>query len=152
MTSYRSARELEERFGGRRVPAAETEPFGLEFQIESYLEARSEWFVDNFDPNAYLYLSRAMDLFDAADHGETLVDALGRIEARAFQVIGVESDALFPLRQQDALAEALEDAQHAAACRSRLAKGARCLPRGNRPFGPLISTFLGGYWSPDQPR
>lgn len=145
MTSYRSAAEMDERFGNHRLDQPAARPFGSEFLIESYLESRSDWFVRQFDPNAYLYLSRAMDLFNAADHGDSLVSALSRIEARAFQIIGVESDALFPLRQQNALAEALEDAEHA------VQFVALDSPKGHDAFlvetdlfGPLISEFLSG--------
>ena len=51
-----------------------------------------------------------MDLYDSAEHGTDLVDALGRIGTTAVQVIGVETDSLFPLHQQHALADALEQA------------------------------------------
>ena len=51
-----------------------------------------------------------MDLYDSAEHGSDLVDALSRIGTTAVQVIGVETDSLFPLHQQHALADALEQA------------------------------------------
>ncbi len=110
MTSYRSAREWEERFGNDRTEFPSNAPFGTEFQVESYLDATSARFTEHFDANSYLYLSRAMDLFDSAEHGTDLVDALSRVGANAVQVIGVETDTLFPLHQQHALAEAFEEA------------------------------------------
>jgi len=111
LMSYRSAVEWQHRFGRERM-SVETpdEPFGMEFQIESYLEANARKFMRVFDANSYLYLSRAMDWFDAAVHGESLSAAMGRIEAREALVIGVRSDFLFPVAQQRELAELLSGA------------------------------------------
>ena len=111
MTSYRSADELERRFANQRVDLGTQRQWGFDFQIESYLEGSTRRFVERFDANSYLYLSRAMDYFDAAEHGETLTHALRKVDAQAVQVIGVETDSLFPLAQQNALAEAFEDAE-----------------------------------------
>jgi homoserine O-acetyltransferase len=78
--------------------------FGMEFEVESYLEAHALRFAGRFDPNCYLYLSRAMDLFDAADHGGTLGEAFARVRLERAMVIGVETDFLFPVEQQEELA------------------------------------------------
>lgn len=111
MISYRSAREWEERFHRERVPKADQDgdPFGVRFQVESYLEAHAEKFVGSFDANCYLYLSRAMDMFDVADYGGTDQAGLGHIKTPRALVIGVETDILFPLYQQVALAEGLRE-------------------------------------------
>src|SRR5262249_37405393 len=69
MISYRSAQEWAERFGRERGSDTGTQAFGFEFEVEAYLERRAQAFVGAFDPNCYLYLSRAMDLFDVAEHG-----------------------------------------------------------------------------------
>ena len=111
MITYRSAQEWRQRFGRERI-AAEREPgnpFGIDFEVESYLEAHAVKFTGQFDPNCYLYLSRAMDLFDAADHGGSVAAGLSRVGAGRVTVIGVGSDFLFPLHQQRELAEALDD-------------------------------------------
>lgn len=111
LMSYRSATEWQHRFARERVAQqGPTESFGAEFQIESYLEANADKFMRVFDANSYLYLSRAMDWFDAAEHGRSLAQALGRIEAREALVIGVRSDFLFPVAQQRELAELLSQA------------------------------------------
>ena len=108
MISYRSAAEWAQRFGRERTTdAAPNQRFGIDFEVESYLEAHAGKFVGAFDPNCYLYLSRAMDLFDIADHGGSIADGLGRVAAGRALVIGVESDFLFPLRQQRELADGL---------------------------------------------
>ncbi|MGH8397360.1 MAG: homoserine O-acetyltransferase MetX [Gammaproteobacteria bacterium] len=110
MMSYRSAREWTERFGRERADNAGHETFGAEFEVESYLESRARAFVGGFDANSYLYLSRAMDLFDVAEHGGTVAKAFKRLRLKKALVVGVETDILFPLHQQHELADALQHA------------------------------------------
>ncbi|MDP6374364.1 MAG: homoserine O-acetyltransferase [Pseudomonadales bacterium] len=110
MISYRSAWEWEARFGRERATIDvqdEDNPFGIDFEVEAYLEAHANKFIGSFDPNCYLYLSRAMDLFDASDWGGSTGAAMQRITAERVLIIGVESDFLFPLQQQQELAVAL---------------------------------------------
>ena len=111
MVSYRSAAEWQQRFGRERSTEETTEekPFRHDFEVESYLEHHANRFVGSFDPNCYLYLSRAMDLFDAADHGGSLEAACARLELERALVIGVETDLLFPIEQQQELADLLSD-------------------------------------------
>jgi homoserine O-acetyltransferase/O-succinyltransferase len=112
MMTYRSAAEWRQRFG--REPAAPElrgpDPFGAEFAIQSYLEAHAQRFVRAFDPNCYLYISRAMDRFDLASHGPSIEAVFARSRVERALVIGVESDLLFPLDEQRALSEALRKA------------------------------------------
>jgi homoserine O-acetyltransferase len=112
MMTYRSAAEWRQRFG--REPAVREldseDPFGPEFAIQSYLEAHARRFVRAFDPNCYLYLSRAMDRFDLAEHGESVEAVFVRSGIERALVIGVESDLLFPVDEQRALADALSRA------------------------------------------
>lgn len=108
MMTYRSASEWVQRFG--REPAKEDlrdgSPFGPEFAIQSYLELHARRFVRAFDPNCYLYLSRAMDRFDLAQHGESIPAVLKRSGIVNALVIGVESDMLFSIAEQRQLATA----------------------------------------------
>jgi homoserine O-acetyltransferase/O-succinyltransferase len=116
MMTYRSAHEWRERFG--RQPATPLEqaspqdngPFAPEFAIQSYLEVHARRFVRAFDPNCYLYLSRAMDRFDLAAHGGTHTAALARSGVERALVIGVESDMLFAIDEQQRLAQSFEQA------------------------------------------
>ena len=115
-------------------------PFGLDFEVESYLEAHANKFIGTFDANCYLYLSRAMDLFDVADQGGNLGEGLGRIGLQRALVIGVETDFLFPNRATGRT-------------RSR-AKGSTCK---NIEFKRLASiqghdSFLGRHGSPFAPQ
>ena len=118
--TYRSAEEGRVRDGrnglsptGRRAveQALQRQPagFGPRFDVESYLENQAERFVRIFDPNCYLYLSRAMDGFDLTAHGDP-VDVLRRASLEAALVIGVESDLLFTIREQAEIASLLESA------------------------------------------
>ena len=110
MITYRSAAEWSERFGRERATQEppKDHPFGIDFEVESYLEAHANRFIGGFDANCYLYLSRAMDLFDAADHGGSLQQGLRRLRVERALVIGVTSDFLFPLHQQEELATVLK--------------------------------------------
>jgi homoserine O-acetyltransferase len=112
MITYRSATEWEQRFGRERATdeVINHGPFRIDFEVESYLEAHANKFIGAFDANCYLYLSRAMDLFDAADHGGSVAGGMARLELDRALVIGVETDFLFPPHQQEALAEGLKTA------------------------------------------
>lgn len=112
MTTYRSALEWRQRFARTRVPENQRDPtpFSPEFAVESYLAYQAERFITRFDPNCYLYLSRAMDWFDVADYGGSVARGLARVQARSALVIGVETDLLFPIEQQEEIAEGLRDA------------------------------------------
>jgi len=111
--TYRSAMEWNGRFARIRLDPEqrEDEPFGREFQVESYLEGHARRFVRHFDPNCYLYLSRASDWFDIAEYGHgSVLEGLKRIRVEQAMVIGVSTDILFPLQQQEQIAEGLEAA------------------------------------------
>ena len=109
MITYRSAEEWQQRFGRERVPEERKtdDCFALDFEVESYLEAHANKFTGQFDPNCYLYLSRASDIFDVAEHGGSVEAGLARIDAQRALVLGVKTDLLFPLHQQEELAEGL---------------------------------------------
>lgn len=108
MITYRSATEWRQRFGRRRQDYFPQTLFGMRFEVESYLETHARKFVGQFDPCCYLYLSRAMDNFDACDSDESLKSLFQRSFDGHALVLGVESDILFPLYQQQDLASALE--------------------------------------------
>ena len=109
MITYRSAEEWRMRFGRERASeeCEPNDPFCIDFEIEAYLEHHANKFTGQFDPNCYLYLSRASDLFDVADHGASVAAGLAQIEAKRVMIIGVQSDFLFPPHQQQELAERL---------------------------------------------
>ncbi|MBB3856012.1 homoserine O-acetyltransferase [Xanthomonas arboricola] len=138
--TYRSALEWDGRFGRVRLDSeqAADDPFGLEFQVESYLEGHARRFVRFFDPNCYLYLSRSMDWFDLAEYVDdslaidapvdgtqadnaavaarpdtgistdaTVLAGLAQIRIARALAIGANTDILFPVQQQEQIAEGL---------------------------------------------
>jgi len=112
LMSYRAAEEWHQRFNRARVSPDRRGDgrFGIEFEVESYLEYNAQKFVKTFDANSYLYLSRAMDLFDVADHGGSVNAGLAKIQTHNALVIGVDTDILFPIQQQKEIAEGLKKA------------------------------------------
>ncbi|WP_297923352.1 homoserine O-acetyltransferase [Metallibacterium sp.] len=111
--TYRSALEWSGRFSRIRLDsgARDEDPFAFEFAVESYLEAHARRFVRTYDPNSYLYLSRASDWFDIAEYGGGSVAAgLKKICIENALVIGVDTDILFPIEQQKAIADGLAEA------------------------------------------
>ncbi|MGD0835411.1 MAG: homoserine O-acetyltransferase [Polyangia bacterium] len=96
--TYLSDEGMHEKFGRRLQPASEQRAgFGIEFAVESYLDHQGRAFVERFDANSYLYISRAMDYYDAAATwgGGSLVEACRRVTARAL-VVSFASDWLYP--------------------------------------------------------
>ena len=109
--TYRSALEWDGRFGRVRLDSDrrdDEDPFGLEFEVESYLEAHARKFIHRFDPNSYLYLSRCMDWYDIGDCAGGDTDAgIASIRVEKALAIGVHTDILFPIQQQRQIAGGL---------------------------------------------
>ncbi|WP_186387607.1 homoserine O-acetyltransferase [Stappia sp. TSB10P1A] len=109
--TYLSDPALHRKFG-RNLQDREAITFGFDadFQIESYLRHQGMTFVDRFDPNSYLYVTRAMDYFDlAADFGGSLPRAFLHSPTR-FCVMSFTSDWLFPTAESKAVVKALNAA------------------------------------------
>ena len=147
--TYRSALEWDGRFGRVRLDSDrrdDEDPFGLEFEVESYLEGHARRFVRRFDPNCYLYLSRSMDWFDLAEYapgGGDVAAGLARIRVDKALAIGVETDILFPLQQQQQIADGLRAGGADAAflpLPSPQGHDAFLVDIGR--FGPAVSGFL----------
>ena len=96
MMTYQSAPGQWERFSRRPAsrPALHL-GFGGRFEIESYLHYQGRELTGRFDANSYLYLSRAMDLYDVAHGYESEEEAYSRIQAEVL-FVGITSDWLFP--------------------------------------------------------
>ena len=109
LVSYRAADEWNSKFDRTRIPAEKLtgKRFAHEFEIESYLEYNAQKFIHSFDPNSYLYLSRAMDWFDIAEHGDSISDGMSKLKVNKALVVGVTTDILFPSRQQQEIADVM---------------------------------------------
>jgi homoserine O-acetyltransferase len=106
--TYLSETALTRKFG-RNLQDREAVTYGFEadFQVESYLRYQGSTFVDRFDANAYLIITRAMDYFDIAErHGGQLANAFKNTPVR-FLVMSFTSDWLYPTRENREIVHAL---------------------------------------------
>jgi homoserine O-acetyltransferase/O-succinyltransferase len=120
--TYLSDASMDRKFGRREIKpgqavsaaaAAGASPaaaFDIEFEVQSYLRYQGQSFINRFDANTYLYITRAIDRFDlAATYGGTLEQAFAPMRAEAL-VVGFTSDWLFPPEQNRAIVLALQRA------------------------------------------
>lgn len=111
--TYLSEESIEQKFG-RRLQGAEPLAYDLrketEFQIESYLHYQGKQFVERFDANSYLNLTRAMDYFDLEEAHGPMEESLAKTDAK-FLVLSYSTDWLFPSSQSRELARALLHAE-----------------------------------------
>jgi homoserine O-acetyltransferase len=105
--TYMSDDSMREKFG-RRLRGKEAFSFGfdVDFEVESYLRYRGSQFVNRFDANSYLYITKAMDYFDVTNGHGSLAEAFGGTPAR-FLVISFSSDWLYPSYQSQEIVRAL---------------------------------------------
>ena len=106
MISYRSFRSFQQRFGREFV---DDEP-ARSFRMESYLHHHGKKLVERFDANCYVRLTQSMDTHDVARGRGAYHRVLGSISQPAL-VIGIDSDVLYPLAEQEELAEHLPNAR-----------------------------------------
>ena len=106
MITYRSGQEWRGRFGRERATdeGGTGDRFKIEFSVESYPDYHAQKFTGDFDPNCYLYLSHASDLFDLAEYGGSLAAGFKKLRLESTLVVGVTTDILFPIHQQRELA------------------------------------------------
>ena len=109
--TYLSEAALTRKFGRRlQDRSGITYGFEADFQVESYLRHQGSSFVDRFDANSYLYITRAMDYFDlAADYGGSLANAFCDTPVR-FCVMSFTGDWLFPTSESRDIVRALNAA------------------------------------------
>ena len=106
--TYLSDKGLQEKFGRKLQIKGDLKfSFDADFQIESYLRHQGSVFVDRFDANSYLYITRAMDYFDLIKQFDgNLADAFKKTKAK-FCVISFSSDWLYPTRENKEIVIAL---------------------------------------------
>jgi homoserine O-acetyltransferase len=111
LLNYRSPSELNERF--ERSWQGVLDPLGKggRFAVESYLDFHGNKFTRRFDANSYVTLVEAMNSHDITRGRGSLAEALSGVTARTL-VLGIDSDRLFPVEQQQALAAALPATIH----------------------------------------
>ena len=105
--TYMSEKSMEERFGRKLIGKERLGyDFSHDFEVENYLKYRSDNFVQRFDANSYLYISKALDYFNLAENGE-LAKAFSKILAK-FLIISFTSDWLYPSYQSKEMVKAMK--------------------------------------------
>jgi homoserine O-acetyltransferase len=145
--TYLSDRGMERKFGRRLRNDALRFELGGEFEVETYLEHQGRSFVERFDANSLLYLSRALDYFDLAADGQPLADAFKDTDA-AFLLMTFSSDWLYPPHQLEAVASAAQTAGRPVVYREMASDyGHDAFLLEHEAQEPVIRAFLG---SPSQ--
>lgn len=103
--TYVSDQSMDRKFGRRKRDAADAGPSG-QFEVESYLQHQGQSFINRFDANTYLYITRALDHFDLAGTYGSLEKAFEPVKARTL-CVAFTSDWLFPSEQNRAFVLAL---------------------------------------------
>jgi homoserine O-acetyltransferase/O-succinyltransferase len=106
--TYVSDASMDRKFGRRKKETANRDAYTFEpqFEVEGYLRHQGQSFINRFDANSYLYITRALDQFDLAHAHGSLEAAFAGVEAETL-VVGFTSDWLFPPEQNRSLALAL---------------------------------------------
>jgi len=137
--TYRSARELDERFG--RIPQGGEEPLeGGRFAVQSYLDHHGDKLARRFDANTYVTLTRTMITHDLGRDRGGVEAALASITARAL-VVAVDSDRLFLPEQSERIARGIRGAGPVRYVRSEYGHDGFLIEEGQ--VGALVADFLG---------
>jgi homoserine O-acetyltransferase len=142
--TYLSAEALTRKFGRRRQEGADEEVF----QVESYLRHQGSTFVQRFDANSYITITRAMDAFDlAAQHGGVLGQAFLGTRVK-FCVVSFTSDWLFPTHQSREIVRALNAAAaNVSFVEVASDKGHDAFLLDEPAFHGTLAGFLQGAWA-----
>ena len=142
--TYLSDESMHRKFG-RRLQEKENYSFDFarDFQVESYLEHQGRRFVERFDANSYLYISKAMDYFDLSGEGAGgLKEAFERVTS-PFLVVSFSSDWLFPPERSKEIVRALRSNNtEVTYCDIESAYGHDAFLLEAETLGSLVSGFL----------
>lgn len=142
--TYLSEESMRQKFG-RRLQDSENYSFDFDkdFRVESYLEYQGNRFVERFDANSYLYITRAIDYFDiSARAGGDLTKAFSPIKCPSL-VVSFTSDWLFPTYQSKEMVKALlNNGLDVTSCDIKSSYGHDAFLLEVETLGSLISSFL----------
>jgi homoserine O-acetyltransferase len=102
--TYMSDKSMAEKFGRRLKDNHASAKFTTDFEVEGYLHHQGTSFVERFDANSYLYITKAIDLFDVT-RGRTLAEVFKNVSAKVL-VIAFKSDWLYPAYQTQEIVRA----------------------------------------------
>lgn len=106
--TYMSEKSMDEKFGRRLIGKEKVGyDFSIDFEVQNYLKYRGDSFVERFDANSYLYITKAVDYFDLEEAAGSLTQALAHVTAK-FLVISFTSDWLYPSHQLKTFVKALK--------------------------------------------
>ena len=141
--TYLSEAALQRKFGRELQRDGLSWGFDADFQVESYLRHQGSAFVDRFDANSYLYITRALDYFDLAhSHGGVLAGAFAKARQVRFCALSFTSDWLYPTIESRSIVRAL----NAAGCRASFVEIET--DKGHDAFfldEPVLRTALTGF-------
>lgn len=141
--TYLSEEQMRAKFG-RRLQDRDAfgYDFGTEFQVESYLRYQGSRFVERFDANSYLYITKAIDYFDLTNGHCSLVEAMERVHSE-FLVVSFSSDWLYPTAESKEIVQALQaNAVPTTFIEIPNAYGHDAFLLPNEPFTEAVRSFL----------
>lgn len=141
--TYLSEQSMHRKFGRQRVEKDGRHfRFSTQFQVESYLHHQGNKFVRRFDANTYLYISRAMDLFDLEKAHGSLESAFGNCRS-SFLILSFSSDWLFPTEQSVDIVRALKrTGKDVSFCEIESDQGHDAFLLPGHRMGDIVSGFL----------
>ncbi len=148
--TYLSEEGMREKFG-RRLRSAEqyNYEFDSEFEVETYLDYKGQTFVERFDANSYLYITKASDYFDLAKDYGGLDKAFENCQSR-FLIVSFSSDWLFIPKQSEMMVNALvANQKDVSYCNIESNYGHDAFLLENESLGKLLSGFLDATYQPD---
>jgi homoserine O-acetyltransferase len=141
--TYLSEQGMRQKFG-RELRHADkySYDFDSEFAVETYLDHQGQSFVERFDANSYLYITKAADYFDIPRDYGSLEEAFANVRAR-FLVVSFSSDWLFTPQQSEAMVDALvANGKDVSFCNIASTYGHDAFLLEDGTLGGFISSFL----------
>ncbi|MCX5643090.1 MAG: homoserine O-acetyltransferase [Phycisphaerae bacterium] len=148
--TYLSEQGMRQKFG-RELQSADKYSYDLnsEFAVETYLDHQGQSFVERFDANSYLYITKASDYFDLARDYGSLKEAFANVQAR-FLAVSFSSDWLFTPGQSEAMVDALvANGKNVSYCNIVSTYGHDAFLLENDTLGAFLSSFLRASHRPD---
>jgi homoserine O-acetyltransferase len=149
--TYLSEEGMRQKFG-RQLRAGNNYQydFNSEFAVETYLDHQGQSFVERFDANSYLYITKAADYFDLQKDYGSLRNAFAGVKARVL-IISFSSDWLFPPSQSQAMVDVLvANGKDVSYCNIESAYGHDAFLLEVKTLGPLVRCFLHATYRPEK--
>ena len=145
--TYLSEESMRNKFGRQlRTPEKYSYDFNSEFSVEAYLDYQGQTFIERFDANCYLYLTKAMDYFDLAQEYGSLKQAFSKTTC-SFLIVSFSSDWLFTPQQSEEVIKALgAEGKDMSYCNIYSPYGHDAFLLEAETLGELIAGFVDATW------